>query len=218
MVSQPMIIIFVLIIKALKSIPEMFAFLVILILHASVALKPALLKPGALTSRLGRVYLVEDVFWVTYPHESLVEIPERLQDVAGWLNVALGNLEKELPDDSEEPSEILSLLHARMCYVNDTITLALENYEGLSVTNRTKRELIDGIGKLSQMLFGTAMNEDVANLSFVQYLQPLSIKQPHHPHERDSQQIHFVSWLNSLAQGSGTSSHHYHYHHHHHHY
>ncbi|MPC42221.1 hypothetical protein E2C01_035837 [Portunus trituberculatus] len=32
-----------------------------------------------------------------------------------------------------------------------------------------------------------------------QYLQPLSIKQPHDPHERDSQHIHFVPWLNSLA-------------------
>ncbi|MPC41397.1 hypothetical protein E2C01_034988 [Portunus trituberculatus] len=58
------------------------------------------------------------------------------------------------------------------------------------------------------------------DLSFVQYLQPLSIKQPRDPHERDSQHIHFVPWLNSLAlqgEASGASSHHYHYHHHHHH-
>ncbi|MPC51088.1 hypothetical protein E2C01_044926 [Portunus trituberculatus] len=31
------------------------------------------------------------------------------------------------------------------------------------------------------------------------YLQPLSIKQPHDPHELDYQHIHFVPWLNSLA-------------------
>lgn len=159
-----MIIIFVLVIKALKSIPEMFALLVILVLHASVALKPALLKPGALTGHLGRVYLVEDALWVTYPHESLVEIPERLRDVACRLNAVLGTLESDFTDASGEPTEILSLLHARVRYVNDTITLALENYEGLSVTNRTKRGLINGIGKLSQMLFGTAMNEDVDEL------------------------------------------------------
>ena len=42
-----------------------------------------------------------------------------------------------------------------------TITLPLENYIGLTVTNCTKRGLIDGIGKLSQMLFGTAMNEEL---------------------------------------------------------
>ncbi|MPC64397.1 hypothetical protein E2C01_058512 [Portunus trituberculatus] len=43
----------------------MFTLLVILVLHASVTLKPALLKPGALTGHLGRVYLVEDALWVT---------------------------------------------------------------------------------------------------------------------------------------------------------
>ncbi|MPC74120.1 hypothetical protein E2C01_068469 [Portunus trituberculatus] len=44
--------------------------------------------------------------------------------------------------------------------------------------------------------------------------------EPHDPHEHDSQNIHFVPWLNSLAlqgEASGASSHHYHYHHHHHH-
>ncbi|MPC96616.1 hypothetical protein E2C01_091885 [Portunus trituberculatus] len=53
-----------------------------------------------------------------------------------------------------------------------------------------------------------------ADLSFIQYLQPLSIKQPHDPHEHDSQHIHFVPWLNSLAlqgKASGASLHHYHY-------
>ncbi|MPD00937.1 hypothetical protein E2C01_096443 [Portunus trituberculatus] len=117
----------------------MFALLVILVLHASVALKPALIKPEALTVHLGRVYLFEDALWVTYPHESLVEIPERLRDVARRLNAVLETLEKEFTDVSGEPTEILSLLHARVRYVNDTVTLALENYEGLSVTNRTKR-------------------------------------------------------------------------------
>ena len=142
----------------------MSAILAIFLLHASVALRPANLKPGALTGHMGRVYLVEDALWVTYPHTSLVEIPERLRDVASQLNATLGRLEKEFSTASGKPNQILSLLHARMRYVNQTITQALENYEGLSVANRTKRGLIDGIGKLSRMLFGTAMNEDVEEL------------------------------------------------------
>ena len=44
------------------------------------------------------------------------------------------------------------------------MTLALENYKGLTVTNHTKRGLTDGIGKLSQMLFRIALNEYVVEL------------------------------------------------------
>ncbi len=164
MVSQLTVMICVLVTKAPKSLPDMFAFLVILVLHASVALRPALLKPGALTGHLGRVYLIEDALWVTYPHEPLVAISERLQEGASRLNVTLSHLEKEISDGAREPNEILSLLHARVRYVSDMVHSALENYECLSVTNRTERELIDGIGKISQLLFGTAMNEDVEEL------------------------------------------------------
>ena len=164
MVSPHIVIICVLEIKIPKSVPEMFAFLVLLVLHASVALQPALLKPGALTGHLGRVFLTEDALWVTYPHEPLVAIPGKLREVASQLNATLWHLEKELPERAGEPYAILSLLHARTRYVMDTVISAVEKYEGLSVTNRMKSGLIDGIGKLSRMLFGTAMNEDVEDL------------------------------------------------------
>ena len=123
----------------------MFALVLVLVLHASVALRPAHLKPGALTRDLGRVYLVEGIN-------------------ARNLTSTLWRLKKEFPNDSLQSGVMLSLLHVQIQYVNDTITSALENYRGLTVTNRTKRGLIDGIGKLSQMLFGTAMNEDVVEL------------------------------------------------------
>ncbi len=42
--------------------------------------------------------------------------------------------------------------------MNETLTLALENY------HRQKRGFIDGIGHLSRVLFGAAMNEDVEEL------------------------------------------------------
>ena len=103
-----------------------------------------------------------------------MEIPERLQEVASRLNATLWHLEKELPDGAKEPNEILFLLHARVRFVTEMIDSALENYEGLSVTNRTKRGLINGIGKISQFLFGTAMNEDVEDLKG-KYNQLISI-------------------------------------------
>ncbi len=56
---------------------------------------------------------------------------------------------------------IVTLLHARLSCLNDTISLASDTYNGPS---RAKRGLIDGIGKLSRMLFGTAMDEDVEHL------------------------------------------------------
>ncbi len=42
--------------------------------------------------------------------------------------------------------------------------LTLDNYADTSFSNRTKRGLINGLGQLSRMLFGTAMYEDVQDL------------------------------------------------------
>ncbi len=42
--------------------------------------------------------------------------------------------------------------------------LALENYHGFPLSHRQKQEFSDGIGHLSRMLFGIAMNEDVEEL------------------------------------------------------
>ena len=55
-------------------------------------------------------------------------------------------------------------MNVRVKYLADTINLALENYSGLNGSTRTQRGLVDGIGKLSRMLFGTAMNDDVEDL------------------------------------------------------
>ena len=91
--------------------------------------------------------------WRRLLHVSLMEIPKRLRDVARNLNSTLWRLKKEFPNDSLQSGVMLSLLHVQIQYVNDTITSALENYRGLTVTNRTKRGLIDGIGKLSNVVW-----------------------------------------------------------------
>ncbi len=48
--------------------------------------------------------------------------------------------------------------------MNETLTLALENYHGFPLSQRQKRGFFDEIGQLSRMLFGTAMNEGVKEL------------------------------------------------------
>ncbi len=58
-------------------------------------------------------------------------------------------------------AHFLPLLDERVTYLNDTLTLVLDNYNGITLANRIKRGLISGNGQLSLMLFGTAMNEDV---------------------------------------------------------
>ncbi len=44
--------------------------------------------------------------------------------------------------------------------MNETLTLALENYHGFPLSHRQKRGFFDGIGHLSRILFGAALNED----------------------------------------------------------
>ncbi len=51
-----------------------------------------------------------------------------------------------------------------MACLNDTLTLPLDNCDGINLSNRTKRGLIDDLGQLSRMLFGTATNEGVLDL------------------------------------------------------
>ena len=50
------------------------------------------------------------------------------------------------------------LLKERVEDLRDTITNTLENYEGLHFINRTKRDLVDGLGQLSPMFFGSALD------------------------------------------------------------
>ena len=46
--------------------------------------------------------------------------------------------------------------------MNETVTLALDNYDGVHDSN--PKSFVDAIGQLSGTLFVTAMNEDVEKL------------------------------------------------------
>ena len=129
-----------------------------------LAADPAHLKPGALSTHMGRVTLVEDVLWVRYPLTALVGIPERLLAVTDQLNGALCQLQRVLASDLDISETFFKLLHARVTFLNDTLTLALADFHGFPLAHRSKRGLVDGIGQLSRSLFGTAMNNDVQEL------------------------------------------------------
>ncbi len=68
-------------------------------------------------------------------------------------------LKRNAPKDG-----VTCLMHERLRYLNETLNIAVDNYADPSFFNRTKRGLINGLGQLSRMLFGTAMDGDVQDL------------------------------------------------------
>ncbi len=68
-------------------------------------------------------------------------------------------LERNAPKEG-----VTHMMHERLRYLNETLNIALDNYADLSFSNRTKRGSINGVGQLSRMLFGTAMDEGVQDL------------------------------------------------------
>ncbi len=131
---------------------------IFLVLGTALAAGPAHLKPGALTAHLGRAYLVEDVLWVKYLFPSLVTIPDNLNVIAKKLDAVLSQM---VTDSNDVSSQMLSLLQYGLTYVNHSLTDIVDSYGGLTSSHRAKRGLINGLGQLSRMLFGTAMDEDV---------------------------------------------------------
>ncbi len=88
-----------------------------------------------------------------------MEIPGTLRAITDQMTDVVLQMDKNVPVEG-----VTRLMHDRIRYLNDILTLALENYADLSFTYRTKRDLVNGIGQLSRMLFGTARNEDVEEL------------------------------------------------------
>ena len=131
--------------------------------------EPKHLKPGALVGHLGRVALVEDVMWVSYPYATLRTIPPRLREVLKEINTALTELKTEAFQHAnstnwDDPLSLLKLYFSRLEFVNDTISLALETYMGLEGPARSKRAWLEGLGQLAHDVFGTAMDSDVQEL------------------------------------------------------
>ena len=106
----------------------MIAWIFLYCVSVSLAAEPTHLKPGALVGHLGRVALVEDVLWVTYPYASLRVIPHHLRDAVGEIDSALARLQIHLNDTNTHVVEPLDLMHvfaARLAFMNDTLALAL---------------------------------------------------------------------------------------------
>ncbi len=142
----------------------MLSVFILLLSGTLLAATPAHLKPGALTAPLGWAHLMEDVLWVKYPHPPLVAFPNKLRSILKQVTSALEQLRNELPADVKLSGHLLHLLFARTAFVNETLTLALENYADVHLSSRPKRGLIDRLGHLSRYLFGTSMDAYVQKL------------------------------------------------------
>ncbi len=137
----------------------MLPLVLFVLLRSVLAADPAHLKPGALSAHLGRVSLNEDVLWLRYPFTALEDMPGRLRTLMDQVTDLVLQLEQNAHKDG-----VMRTMHERLRYLNETLNIALDNYADPSFSNRTKRGLINGLGQLSRMLFGTAMDEDVQDL------------------------------------------------------
>ncbi len=88
-----------------------------------------------------------------------MDMPGRLRTLMVQVTELVLQLDRNAPKDG-----VTRILHERLRYLNETLNIALDNYADPSFSNRTKRGLINGLGQLSRMLFGTAMDEDVEDL------------------------------------------------------
>ncbi len=75
-----------------------------------------------------------------------------------WQGSTVGKKRNALKDG------VTRMMHEHLRYLNETLNIALDNYADPSFSNRTKRALINGLGQLSRMLFGTTMDGDVQDL------------------------------------------------------
>ncbi len=91
-------------------------------------------------------------------------MPGRLRLVTVQLDGALRHLRSRLPTNTSNSGEWFNILTARVVNVSNTLTLAMENYDGVAASKHTKRGLADGIGQLSRTFLGTAMQECVEDL------------------------------------------------------
>ncbi|XP_045105173.1 uncharacterized protein LOC123500547 [Portunus trituberculatus] len=130
---------------------------------------PTHLKPGALVAPLGTVTLVEDALFVRYSYSTLHSVPGVLRGVASSLAEMVRRVEVELAEQTDTPSyphstSILNLLKTRLTFLSNKLATATYDFSKHPMHARNKRGLINAFGKISQTLFGTAMDEDVQDL------------------------------------------------------
>ncbi len=130
---------------------------------------PTHLQPGALTAHLGKVVLVEDALHVVYAHGTLENIPPQIQLVSETLQSAVDTLQLSISRELKTPSVpnarvTLQLLADRLTFLQSKLNRTIPDYSSHHTQTRSKRGLLNVLGKASQYLFGTAMDEDVKDL------------------------------------------------------
>ncbi len=128
------------------------------------------LKPGALPARLGQVALVEDLLMVHYLLATLNSIPHDLHAASEELGAVMSQLRASIVNETYLFSTsshfvlLLQSLSARVNSLHARMNNTMHDYSLHPVHARTKRGLVDGLGKVSQYLIGTAMDVDVQDL------------------------------------------------------
>ncbi len=127
------------------------------------------LKPGALTTHVGRVYLVKDSLTIRYPYESLLNTTLTIQLWSEKLMSLSRNINDTTYRESKAPSRIrttniLQLLGDRINFLPERIKQEHKDITLHPVHSRSKRGLLNIVGSASKFLFGTATEDDVQDL------------------------------------------------------
>ncbi|XP_063875980.1 sodium- and chloride-dependent glycine transporter 2-like isoform X8 [Scylla paramamosain] len=106
--------------------------------QASTALH---VKPGALTTHLGEVTLIEDVLLVRYPFSTLFSVPSDLDTVSKTLDNSLQELESLLADETHGQTQVFSqtiikALTARVEFLHGKLNQSQHDYNLLRSLGR----------------------------------------------------------------------------------
>ncbi len=126
------------------------------------------LKPGALTDKLGEVFLIE-VLIVRYPYTSLINTTSTISTVIDTLTKLSDSLNGTHYRDFKahtdyHAQDVLQLLWHRIEYLKDKVERANTDYSLHPVHARAKRGLLNIVGEASKLHFGTATEDDVRDL------------------------------------------------------
>ena len=157
-----------------------------LVVARAMVVTPDHLRPGSLVGHVGEVELVKDSLWVEYPYRKLLTVPWKLRAVVEALNAtawrfpavwrfqqsgkSASSAERVPVAFSSESSKSFPYLETRIAFVRDSLTEVLDNYGDIpdSVTSRhhrSKRGLLNIVGRVAQTLFGTALDKDVQQIN-----------------------------------------------------
>ena len=125
----------------------------------------AVLQPGVLYARVGKVTLIKDVLVARYKLGHLQSVPGSVEGVLNRISGAVDRLNNFSPDPSHVLKEQFRMnCVGRLNTLMELLASSTANYSLHPHHIRSRRGLINVLGEASKFLFGTATDNDVKDL------------------------------------------------------